>query len=173
MTRSLFSALLAAAFAALLITASPARAEISHVANSAIQAHERGEFYLALKLYTEVIDAGVLADGDSLLLYALNNRAVLRCYMGDYQAGIEDLTRALNAKADPTVYVNRGDAWAALGNDDLAIADYDEAIRRYPRYAKAYFSRGFAWMNKGMRDMALKDFQKAHILDPTLIAPWE
>ena len=42
-------------------------------------------------------------------------------------------------------YYNRGIAYYSLGQYELAIADYDEAIRLDPQYAEAYCNRGTAY----------------------------
>src|SRR5882724_10035228 len=56
---------------------------------------------------------------------------------------------------------------ASRGPDhDLAIADYNEAIRLDPKNAAAYNNRGFAYGQKGDYDKALADFSEAIRLKP-------
>jgi tetratricopeptide (TPR) repeat protein len=60
----------------------------------------------------------------------------------------------------------RGDAYAAKGDVDHAIAAYNEAIRLDPKYAAAYNSRGAAYFSKGDKDRAIADYSEAIRLDP-------
>ena len=48
----------------------------------------------------------------------------------------------------------------------MAIADYTEAIRLDPKYAKAYNNRGAAYKAKGQHDRATSDFTEAIRLNP-------
>jgi Flp pilus assembly protein TadD len=50
------------------------------------------------------------------------------------------------------------------GDQDKAIADYNEAIRLKPENARAYFNRGIAYQAKGDLDKAEQDFAKAKAL---------
>ena len=63
-------------------------------------------------------------------------------------------------------YSNRGSAYQAKGNNDRAIADYDEAIRLDPKNARAYNDRGIAYHAKGNNDRAIADYDEAIRLDP-------
>jgi tetratricopeptide (TPR) repeat protein len=67
-------------------------------------------------------------------------------------------------------YANRGAAYAAKGDLDHAIADFDDAIRLDPKFAGAYFNRGSAYQVKGDLDRAIADFNEAIRLDPKLTA---
>lgn len=48
----------------------------------------------------------------------------------------------LSAASLAVAFRNRGNAWSAKGDKDRAIADYNEAIRLYPKSATAYRNRG-------------------------------
>src|SRR5664279_4101309 len=65
-----------------------------------------------------------------------------------------------------TAYNNRGDAYAARGDNDLALLDYDQSIKENPAYAKPYNNRGVARLRKGEYDKALEDLNEAISLDP-------
>jgi lipoprotein NlpI len=64
------------------------------------------------------------------------------------------------------LYYDRGVAWHAKGDNDLAIADYSEAIRLDPKLASAYNNRGVAWHAKGDDDRAIADCNEAIRLNP-------
>ncbi|MEE8223247.1 MAG: tetratricopeptide repeat protein, partial [Alphaproteobacteria bacterium] len=49
---------------------------------------------------------------------------------------------------------------------DRAIAEYDQAIKLKPDYAKAYYNRGVAYMSKGLYDRAIEDYDTAIRLRP-------
>jgi tetratricopeptide (TPR) repeat protein len=67
----------------------------------------------------------------------------------------------------PVAYNNRGVAYDATGQQDLAIQDFDQAISLFPNYAIAYSNRGLAYENAGKLDPALADFSQALKLNPT------
>lgn len=54
---------------------------------------------------------------------------------------------------------HRGVNYESLGEYDLAIADYNAALRIDPRYSYARVSRGYAYLAKGDEDRALQDFE--------------
>jgi tetratricopeptide (TPR) repeat protein len=60
----------------------------------------------------------------------------------------------------------RGLARADKRDHDGAIADYDEAIRRDPRFAVAYSNRGLSWIGKRDYDRAIGDYNEAIRLNP-------
>jgi lipoprotein NlpI len=63
-------------------------------------------------------------------------------------------------------YYSRGLAYYDKGDDDRAIAEFNEAIRLDPKFAYAYSSRGLAYDHKGNLDRADPDYNEAIRLDP-------
>ena len=61
---------------------------------------------------------------------------------------------------------NRGVAYSSKGDQDRAIADFNEAIQLDPKYALAFASRAFAYASKRDNDRAIADFNEAIRLDP-------
>ncbi len=86
--------------------------------------------------------------------------------------GIAACTRLITAKklgeADlGRAYASRGVAFGRYRGDfDLAIADYDEALRRDPKLVTAYSGRGGSYVRKGKLDLARRDIDEALKLDP-------
>ncbi|HXF66166.1 MAG TPA: tetratricopeptide repeat protein [Burkholderiales bacterium] len=90
---------------------------------------------------------------------------------GNPDVAIEHCTRAIESgqhsgEALAKLHYNRGVEWAAKGDHDRAIADYDAAIRLSPKFADAYYNRGHAWAGKGDSDRAISDYEAAIRLNP-------
>ena len=49
---------------------------------------------------------------------------------------------------------------------DIALGDYNEAIRLEPTSASVYHNRGIAWSDKKEHDKAIADYNEAIRLDP-------
>lgn len=95
-----------------------------------------------------------------------------RFQVSDFNGAIERFTRALglpNAPEqfiDPTkIYRYRGDAYLKLRNYDLAIADYNSALKLKEDSA-TYIDRGIAYVLKVNYDLAISDFGRAIELEP-------
>ena len=56
--------------------------------------------------------------------------------------------------------------WKEKGANDIAIADFNEAIRLDPKSAAAFFNRGDAWYRKEAYDKAIADFNENLRLEP-------
>jgi len=68
-----------------------------------------------------------------------------------------------------TAYDNRGNAHFAKGEYDAAIADYNQAIRLAPVFARSLIflsHRGIAYVNNGEYDNAIEDYNAAIRLRP-------
>ena len=66
------------------------------------------------------------------------------------------------------VVFQHGNFLLKLGQLDMAIVAYSEAIKCKPDYAEAYNNRGVAYNEKGEYDLAIKDCSKAIALRPKL-----
>ena len=61
---------------------------------------------------------------------------------------------------------NRGSAYHDKGDNDRAIADYNEAVRLNPKSGMAFHNRGVAYLEKGDNDRAIADYSEAIRIDP-------
>jgi lipoprotein NlpI len=90
---------------------------------------------------------------------------------GKPDLAIQHCTRAidsgrLSGDTLAKMHYNRGIEWAAKGDYDRAIADYDAALRASPKFADAYYNRGNAWGLKGDPDRAITDYDAFLRLNP-------
>jgi tetratricopeptide (TPR) repeat protein len=63
-------------------------------------------------------------------------------------------------------YAHRGTAWAVKGELDIALKDFDDAIRLSPDRALCWTLRGNAWRVKKEYDKAIRDYSESIRLDP-------
>ena len=69
-------------------------------------------------------------------------------------------------------YNNRGNAYRDNGEFDLALADFNTAIRLAPTYYLPYNNRGILWRERGQLDRALADYGDAIRLNPSFAFPY-
>jgi lipoprotein NlpI len=89
----------------------------------------------------------------------------------DTERQIAGCTRLIEDGKQPervrtAAHYNRGNALAAKGNHDGAIADYDAAIKLAPKNSRAYNNRGTVSRDKGDGERAMADFIEAAKIDP-------
>src|SRR5262245_28372185 len=65
-----------------------------------------------------------------------------------------------NERNRAIIHNNRGVAQRSRGDLAAAIADYDEAVRLNPDYARAYSNRGNAFYERGEHDRAIADLDQ-------------
>ena len=85
---------------------------------------------------------------------------------GDYTRVIADTTEALRLKPNQALYNMRGSAYFDKGEDDIAIADFNDALKAGPPNATIFHNRGNAWRAKGEYARALADYNEAIRLNP-------
>jgi protein O-mannosyl-transferase len=64
------------------------------------------------------------------------------------------------------IYLNRGNAYAGLGNYGQAIDDYSKAIEIKPYYIEAYNDRGLVYNALGNYNQAIQDYDRAIEINP-------
>lgn len=92
---------------------------------------------------------------------------------GDYIKVIADATEAIRLKPAQAIYNLRGSAYFDKGEYDIAIADFNDAIRSGPPNSTIYHNRGNAWRGKGDYTKAVADYDQAIRLDPASTFSWQ
>ena len=87
----------------------------------------------------------------------------------EYDAAIDNYTKAINLSPDPQLYYGRGYAYQSNKMIDLAIADYSTAISLNPQYKPAYVGRGNCYYGKKNIPLALQDYNQAILMDPNAV----
>jgi tetratricopeptide (TPR) repeat protein len=82
------------------------------------------------------------------------------------EEAIDYFTRRINANASSANYSDRAVCWRKRGELEIALGDFNEAIRLDPTSASAYNSRGVVWFEKDDYDKAIADYNEAIRLDP-------
>ena len=60
-----------------------------------------------------------------------------------------------------SAYLNRGTAYAELGQKERAIEEYSRAIELDPKKTKAYLNRGVAYAELGQMERAIEEYSRA------------
>jgi len=83
---------------------------------------------------------------------------------------IDYFSQEIKSNSSASLYNMRGQMWEKKHEHDLAIADYNEAIRLDPKDPWQYNNRGNAWSEKQDYPRAIEDFASAVRLDSK--NPW-
>ena len=90
--------------------------------------------------------------------------------LGKYQDAITDYSQIIQLSLETeifSVYNNRGICYRAIGEFNLAMDDFDEAIRINNSYRDAYNNRGMVLADLGKHKEAISDYNVAIKLDKT------
>jgi tetratricopeptide (TPR) repeat protein len=149
MSRGLFAAILALAFAA------PALADDLQICRDR-QADAKARLDACEKLIT----AGQLAGKDLGIALSVRGNALMTKH--DNDNAIAAFSAAHDADPDNFFYLNsRGIAYERKGDNDHAMADYNLALQMRPSFGSAYNNRGTLYLRKGALQSALDDFNAA------------
>ncbi|MEM7595022.1 MAG: tetratricopeptide repeat protein, partial [Cyanobacteria bacterium P01_A01_bin.83] len=118
------------------------------------------DYTKAIKLYPDDLSPPLT------LRNAYKTRSLLRSDLEDNLGAVADATEAIKlAPDDAQAYTNRGWAYFAQSEYELAIADYTRAIELTPNVPGWYFNRGRANYSAGYDQQALADFNQAIALN--------
>ena len=100
------------------------------------------------------------------------NAARMAATEGRHDEAIDLCNQAIQSKPGTSylssAFMMRGNAYAAKGDWDRALRDYDEAIKTEPANADAWVNRGNIYARKRQRDKSMRDYNEALRLNPKL-----
>ena len=146
-----FSAALAAYDAALRLRPQDARVSRFH-AETLLELNRLPE---ALRSLDDCLKFGPADAG------AFRARAALRTRLGQYANAQADYTRALELDANGATYAARGWSFLVADAPKLALADFEESIRRVPAQSDAYAGRGLCRVVTGECQAAIVDAEES------------
>src|SRR5438105_9027272 len=85
---------------------------------------------------------------------------------GDYAKVITDATEAIRLQPNQAAYNLRGSAYYDRGEYDIAVADFDDALKLGPPSGTIFHNRGNAWRGKGDYAKAIADYDATIKLEP-------
>ncbi|MEY9459107.1 tetratricopeptide (TPR) repeat protein [Bradyrhizobium ottawaense] len=85
---------------------------------------------------------------------------------GDYAKVITDATEAIRLQPSQAAYNLRGSAYYDKGDYDIAIADFDDALKLGPPSGIIFHNRGNAWRGKHDYAKAIADYDMSIKADP-------
>ena len=136
--------------------------EISTLFHKANDLYEEKKYKEARKLYTEIVNVDPdHASAWNMLFCAEDD-------LGNNEVALECINRAI--EIDPywgMLYYNRGWLYRRRFKEyNLAITDYNKAIKLGYRTSGSYWGRGNSYEKTGRFDQALKDYTRAKNIDP-------
>jgi tetratricopeptide (TPR) repeat protein len=129
----------------------------------ALIASEKNDAERALAEYKQVIELNPLSVGD----YKNWGRPDDKEKRGKALDNLEEML--LKSKDEALAHSKQGIALHKKNELEQAIAEYDQAVKLYPRSAEVYYNRGLAYRQKDNMDQALLDYTQAILLDPKYI----
>ena len=114
---------------------------------------------LNLKQYSEaltVIARAIALKPENIALYALKGEALQN--MAQYEAAINSYNKTILAENNPLMVTRRGSIRRLLKEYDLALNDFNEAIKYDPKYTGSYINRGLVYYQLDNYQKALANF---------------
>ena len=92
---------------------------------------------------------------------------------GSYTQVIADAGEAIRLHPSVALYNLRGSAYYDKGEDDIAIADFNDALRMGPPSGIIFHNRGNAWRSKGEYAKAIADYDQSIKAGPPSAFSWQ
>lgn len=92
---------------------------------------------------------------------------------GNYTQVIADAGEAIRLHPSVAAYNLRGSAYYDRGEYDIAIADFNDALRIGPPSGIIFHNRGNAWRSKGEYAKAIADYDQSIKSDPKSVFSWQ
>ena len=92
---------------------------------------------------------------------------------GNYTQVIADASEAIRLHPSVATYNLRGSAYYDKGEDDIAIADFNDALRIGPPSGIIFHNRGNAWRSKGEYAKAITDYDASIKAGPPSAFSWQ
>ena len=132
--------------------------------------YNRGRVYSLLREYDQALadlQKSVNLDAPHFGYRADGNIGLIYHRQGKYDKALEAYTASITYNsANGDVFFLRGETYTALENYPAAIADYEAAVARFPRYDLAYQSLGYAYYRTGKNDKASEALKQAIEIAP-------
>jgi tetratricopeptide (TPR) repeat protein len=127
----------------------------------ALDYHQKGDLERAAVLYqTALVENPQNAD-------ALNLLGVVKLQQKDAAGAVTLIARAAGLRPnDPTIHINLGEAYRALGDLDRTIECCQTALRLNPNNVNAHGNLALALIHRGKHDAAIDHFRAAIRLNP-------
>jgi tetratricopeptide (TPR) repeat protein len=128
----------------------------------------RGNAYLSIeKVEAALADFNRAIEVDSSFGVAYYNRGRAETLRGNYEAAIEDFAAAAATVPRLTydALVNRGVVFAKMGKTELALNEYEQAIKADPNQARAFLNKATLLIELGDYASAIDSYNKAIALD--------
>ena len=113
-----------------------------------------------------VADFGRLLHLDPANVRAMWDRALSFVELGQYDKALADYDAAIRREPSAALYRGRGQARAAVGDLEQAVADFTEALALDPQDARVRLARAGVYHDRGEFPEALADLNEALRLQP-------
>ncbi len=147
--------------------APPSPRVVDPAAAAKLTPEQRGDVYMARKLFRDAIDAYQSGAKTSAVL--ANKVGIAYHQLGDFAAARRSYERSIKLdKRYADAVNNLGTVFYAQKNFRAAISRYRKAIDLSPESASFWSNLGTAWYSRGKFDEMTKAYQKALSLDPNI-----
>ncbi|OKO72102.1 peptidase C14, caspase catalytic subunit p20 [Bradyrhizobium sp. NAS80.1] len=92
---------------------------------------------------------------------------------GDYSKVIADTTEAIQLQPSQAAYSLRGSAYYDKGEFEIAITDFDDALKLGPPSGIIFHNRGNAWRGKGDYAKAIADYDATIKMQPNSVFSYQ